>query len=731
MKIDSLHWATPEQPRQVWGTWWPRLALAAIVAVAAALRLVNLGALGYANHYYTAGIVSMLQSWRNFFFAAAEPGGAVSIDKPPVGLWLQAVSAHFWGINGFAMVLPESLCGLLSMVVLYHLVRRWFGAAAGLAAALALALTPIGVATDRNNTIDSSLIFTLLLAAWAFIRAAESGRLRWLLLGAGLVGVGFNIKMLQAFLPLPAFYALYVFGAPRPLRRKLAHLALATALLLAVSLSWAVAVDLTPASARPYVGSSGNNSELNLALGYNGLERLTGMGSSLAGFWQRLTSGNAGRGAGPVDGNRPPAGQAPGGAGNTPPLGPAQAAPPFAPGGNFPAGPGGLGGPGGGIGGPVGGGPMNMGQPGPLRLFTSPLSKEVSWLLPFGLFSLALLLLSARPQWPVTARPHQAAVLWGGWLVTGGVFFSVAGFFHEYYLSMLAAPLAALVGIGLVGLWRLYTRRPWLSLCLLLAAATVTIVLQALTAATYAQDVTWLAGPVILLGLGAVLLTLTAGDRQRLAGLAGMAGVASAMLFIPGVWSALTALNSSANQSLPAAYSGRASSGPANGGGLQVNQALLAYLQANTQTTQYLMAVPSAMQGADYVIATGRPVLYLGGFNGQDQVLNASSLSALVKGGKLRYIYNEAQGGPGRNGGAQAELSAWVAANCQAVQGFETTTRNAGAPDGTTGAPDGTAGATGGAASQTQDGAALGGRGGGGFGPGGNLAVALYDCGKP
>ena len=155
------------------------------------------------------------------------------------------------------------------------------------------------MATDRNNTIDSTLILTLLLAAWAFSRATESGRARWLLLGAGLVGLGFNIKMLEAYLPLPAFYALYLLGSPERLWRKLANLALATVLLLAVSFAWITAVDLTPAAQRPYVGSSGDNSELTLAIGYNGLERLSGMGRQLGGglgtILARLLTGSDGR----------------------------------------------------------------------------------------------------------------------------------------------------------------------------------------------------------------------------------------------------------------------------------------------------------------------------------------------------------------------------------------------------------------------------------------------------
>src|SRR5258706_4670064 len=214
------------------------------------------------------------------------------------------------------MVLPEILCGLLAIVMLYHLVQRSFGAAAGLLAALALAITPIVVATDRNNTIDSSLILSLLLATWAFIKATESGRLRYLLLGALLVGIGFNIKMLQAYLVLPALYGLYFLGAKVKLWRKLGQLTLASVVLLVVSFSWITVVDLTPASQRPYVGSSGDNSELTLALGYNGLERLIGMRGSLSSFISRITGGTSGNTGGVQPqgrGHLPPRG--PGGAG--------------------------------------------------------------------------------------------------------------------------------------------------------------------------------------------------------------------------------------------------------------------------------------------------------------------------------------------------------------------------------------------------------------------------------
>ncbi len=675
----------------------PLIALAAIVILAAGLRFANLNSLGYVNHYYSAAVESMLQSWHNFFFVAAEPGGSVSVDKPPVGLWLQTISAYFFGVNTFGILFPQLLAGILSVVVVYYLVKRSFGEIAGLTAALVLAVTPVVVATDRNNTIDSPLILTLLLAAWAFIKATESGRLRYLLVGATLVGIGFNIKMLEAYLPVPAFFALYFLGAPTGLGRKFVHLTLAGLLMIGISLSWAVVVDLTPADQRPYVGSTTDNSELSLILGYNGVDRLLGRnaGRSSGTATDGAQNGTSGAGGAFPGGQLPGPGGRPQGrpgqdGGQLPPDG----GPGPGDGGQFP--------PGGGPGGGRGPGGSDLGQIGVLRLFTPPLSKEIGWLLPFGVISALVLLFSVRLKWPI-APEHQALVLWGGWLVTEGVFFSIAGFFHEYYLSTMGASLAALVGIGLVQFWRLSERHRKVGVGLLLAAVALTLGAQWVTAHHYTTDLWWLPIPVGLFGVGAGLLlaAILRNGWGRLAQ-AGLACGVAAMLITPGIWSGLTVLNVSSNQSLPSAYNGQKST-QNQVGGLQYDQNLLSYLEAGTQGSKYLMAVPSSMQGADYVLATGRPVLYMGGFMGQDQVLTTEELAQLVNDGELRYIY---WGGRGGFGNQQSSISAWVASHCRTVSGFETTTQNFGAPDGTSGG-DGR--------SRTNMGA---------------MQVSLYDCQK-
>src|SRR5437868_8381350 len=259
---------------------WHHLALGGITLISVFMNFFQLGQNGFGS-YYPAAVRSMMDNWHNFFFASYDPGGFVTIDKPPVGFWLQVISAKLFGFTPFSVLLPQALAGVLSVILLYSLVRRHFGVTAGLLAALALALSPISVVTNRNITIDSTLALILLVGAWAVLRAAETGRLRWLLLSAAVVGIGFNVKMLEAYLVVPAYGLLYLLAAPVSVWKRIGHLALAGVVLLVVSLSWITAVDLTPASQRPYVGSTQDNSELNLALGYNGIERLLG---SFGGF---------------------------------------------------------------------------------------------------------------------------------------------------------------------------------------------------------------------------------------------------------------------------------------------------------------------------------------------------------------------------------------------------------------------------------------------------------------
>lgn len=254
-----------------------RLALAGILALSAALNLARLnrvGTNGFGNTHYAAGVQSMLTSWRNFLCVAFDPAGFLAMDKAPLSLWLQAASARLFGFHGLSLLLPHAMAGVLPVYVLYRVVRRSRGAGAGLLATLALTLTPISVVTNRSNLPDALLVLVLLLAAGAVQRSVEGGSLRWLLAGAALVGVAFNVKMLQIVLVVPALAAVHMLCSPHPWKRRLWHGALALAVGVAVPAPWILLVELTPAELRPYVGGSNTNSVVALAFQYNGLDRL-------------------------------------------------------------------------------------------------------------------------------------------------------------------------------------------------------------------------------------------------------------------------------------------------------------------------------------------------------------------------------------------------------------------------------------------------------------------------
>jgi 4-amino-4-deoxy-L-arabinose transferase-like glycosyltransferase len=287
-----------------------------------------------------------------------------------------------------------------------------------------------------------------------------------------------------------------------------------------------------------------------------------------------------------------------------------------------------------------------------------------------------LLAIGTRWKWPFTPK-HQALVLWGGWLITCAIFFSIASFFHEYYLSMMGPPLAALVAIGIAQLWNLSKGHPKLSAGILGVSTIGTVAFQLHTAGGFVQKIGWLPFVIMLLLMGLIALTISSINQKRNSTV-GFSLVCAAMLVTPGIWSVYTNVSASQNQSLPSAYSG-GEIGPVIQRGLQINQTLLDFLQTDTANMKYLMAVPSSMQGADYIIATGRPVLYMGGFLGQDHVVSVADLARMVRNGELRFIYWDANG---RGPQANSEISAWIKSSCTTVQGFDTSTQNAGAPDG-------------------------------------------------
>lgn len=663
MKTDatSFNRKAPEAPSAVPLTeqsskatrYWHRIALGSVLLISGFLNFFQLDRVGDGNIYYTAAVKSMLTSWHNFFFVSFDPGGFVSVDKPPLGLWLQALSAKLFGLSGVSVILPEALAGVAAVAILYSLVRRVLGPIAGLLAALALALTPISVAANRDNIVDSVLVLLVLLAAWTVSLAAETGRLRWLLLCAAFVGLGFNVKALQAYLVIPAFGLMYLLGAPTRWRTRFLHLFLALLVLLVVSFSWSVLVDLTPASQRPYVGSSQTNSELELAFGYNGLQRITGN------IFARpsASSSNSSNGTAAQQNQ----------------------------------------------GGQNGFTPDEGGIPGPLRLFNQQLGGQVSWLLPFALLSLVVvgwLSWRLRPRLPLDAK-QQALVLWGTWLLTMYVFFSIAGFFHQYYLTMLSPAISALTGIGMVFFWQDYQRPGWRG-WLLPAALVGTAAVQAYLLSPFPDWRSWLLPLVISLCLlvAGILVVARLKLRWRTSFLIGpvvTAGLLS-LLIAPTVWSAVTVdtaggLTPTAGPTLPnspfGGFAGRSTPDFADG-----NPKLEQYLLSNQGTAQFLVATTNATSAAPIILDTGKPVMAFGGFLGSDPILTQQQLITLISNGTVRFFLTQGMSGPisideippqirkeippqlleeltkggfGGIGGANSTLTTWVSSHCHAV----------------------------------------------------------------
>lgn len=251
-----------------------RARLPLLLAGTAALYLWRLGDSGWANAYYSAAAQAGAASWRAWFFGATDAAGSITVDKTPASVWVMGLSARIFGVNAWSILVPQALMGVAAVWLLYATVKRTAGEAAGLIAGAVLALTPVAVLMFRFNNPDALLVLLLIAGAYCTVRATEVASFRWLALAGVAVGFGFLTKMLQAFLVLPAFGLVYLVAAPAGWGRRAVHLLGAAAAVVVAGGWWVVAVELIPD--RPYIGGSQHDSVLELALGYNGLGRLTG-----------------------------------------------------------------------------------------------------------------------------------------------------------------------------------------------------------------------------------------------------------------------------------------------------------------------------------------------------------------------------------------------------------------------------------------------------------------------
>nr|WP_183504562.1 MULTISPECIES: glycosyltransferase family 39 protein [unclassified Mycolicibacterium] len=269
------------------GSRWPAVALTCLLIVTAALYLWNLPINGYGNAFYAAAAESGAKSWSAWFFGSLDPNNFITVDKPPAALWVTGLSVRLFGMNSWAVLVPQALMGVAAVAVLYATVRRTVanptrGAIAGLIAGTVLALTPAATLMFRYNNPDALLVLLMVAAAYFLMRAVTGGSWRWLALVGVALGLAFLTKMLAGLMVLPAFGLAYLLFAPVNWWRRLLHL-LGAAVALVISAGWwVVIVQLWPASSRPYIGGSTDNNVLNLALGYNGIDRISGGGNAIS-----------------------------------------------------------------------------------------------------------------------------------------------------------------------------------------------------------------------------------------------------------------------------------------------------------------------------------------------------------------------------------------------------------------------------------------------------------------
>ncbi len=255
---------------------WERPAFLALLVATGASYLVNLSANGWANSFYSAAVQAGSQNWEAFLFGSSDAANSITVDKPPASLWIMALSVRVFGLSSFSILLPEALMGVATVGLVWATVRRHFSGVAAFVAGGVLALTPVAVLMFRFNNPDALLVLLLTLATYLTLRGVETGRVRWVVWAGVAIGFGFLTKQLQAFVILPVLAGVYLVAAPVLLRRRVLHLLAALGAVVVSAGWWVALVELVPASMRPYVGGSQTNSFLELTFGYNGLGRLTG-----------------------------------------------------------------------------------------------------------------------------------------------------------------------------------------------------------------------------------------------------------------------------------------------------------------------------------------------------------------------------------------------------------------------------------------------------------------------
>jgi 4-amino-4-deoxy-L-arabinose transferase-like glycosyltransferase len=664
--VDSVE-ATPRRarPRSIstqYSFGRDKVLYGGLLVLTAIAYLWGLSKNAYANEYYAAAVQAGSTSWKAWFFGSFDSSSFITVDKTPGSLWVMGLSARIFGFNSWSMLVPQALMGVASVGFVYVSVRRWFSANAGLLAGAILALTPVAVLMFRFNNPDALLILLLCAGAWAVTRAIDSSKYaaRWMILAGALVGFGFLTKMLQAFLILPAFGLAYLVAGKPAIGKRLLHLGLALVSMIVSAGWWVAIVELLPASARPYIGGSSTNSILELTLGYNGLGRLSGDETGSVGGGV----GNAGWG----------------------------------------------------------------GATGLQRLFGGEFGSQISWLMPAALLSTVVLIVAAGKA-PRTNKTRAFALLWGGWLVVTGLVFSyMQGIIHPYYMIALAPAFGAVIGGAMSILWR--RRAEWLPRATLAGGALLTAGWSFALLNSTPTWQPWLRWVVLITGVLAAGLIMLLPELKlhrtaaRRAGIAAAAVLTFSALAGPTAYSIDTISTAHAG-AIPTAgpggmgggrgggfgagrtgtppgqtgtgttgqpgtgtgtgTTGQPGTGGATRGGMAgggggflggggisgVSSDLVTLLQQGAKGYTWAAAAVTANGAAPLQIASGEPIMALGGFNGTDPAPSLAAFKELVAQGKVHYFVGSSGDGfgggrGGGRGGTTSEISTWVSENFKA-----------------------------------------------------------------
>jgi 4-amino-4-deoxy-L-arabinose transferase-like glycosyltransferase len=574
----ALHvWRSPaDQPA------WARPALLTVTALAGLAYAVNINQ-AYLEPFYGGAARSMAMNWHNFLFGAADPWATVSVDKLPGALWIQALSLRVFGFHVWALVLPQVIEGMLTVLVLYRAVHRVAGAGAGLLASVVLAGSPVVILLNRGNISDSLLILLLVLAADATLRACQTGRLRSLLWAGSLVGLAFQAKMLQAWLVLPALFLAYLVAAPAAsLLRRLWHLTAAALVVAVVSLSWMSAVSLVPQSSRPYVDGSCNDSLFAQVFSYNGLSRVGGAGLDAAGC-------------------------------NRPSTYLVTAA-------NYSA--------------RHGFGTFAIAASWD-RLLRGPFGHDDAWLfLPAVAAAVWLLVLQHRR--PRRDLLRAGVILWVAWLVLTFGFFSGIEFLNSYYTAALMPAVAALCGMGAAAAW--HRRRIPAVRGALAVLMAVTVAAGLALVPGYVGVRPWIVASsviVALLAVGILVASLRAGHDDEWNVSVGPALAVTAML-LGSFWASSLVVAASLSPFdspyAPVTVNRFTQEAGANFTG---EEAALEEFVAKIPATQAADVFETSGATGYSIMATGREFLPVGGFSGRVPAPPLAEFTQLVAEGRI------------------------------------------------------------------------------------------------